>query len=322
MKNNVPSAVSFGETMIRFSPKNYERIEQAHELDMGIGGAESNFAIAFSRLGGKSAWISKLKKGELGKFILNKIREHGVDVGSVIWTDDYRNGIYFIEFGRKPRATQVIYDRKASAISNVDPYEIDWDIISNYDLFHTTGITVALSENCRKAVDVGIDKAIKFGTKVSFDVNYRSKLWQPEEALSLLNAILYKVDILFVTKEDAENVLKIEGEPEQVIKRIYEKYGSRVIVLTLGSEGAMAFSDAGIFTAEPYELEVVDRIGAGDAFDAGFVYEYLRNGCLEKALKFGLAVSAFAHTIKGDVVFVEKDEIESIMSLKTNNLSR
>ncbi len=317
-----PSVVAFGETMIRFSTKNFERIEQAKELAIGIGGTESNFAIAFARLGGRAAWISKLTNNPLGRFIVNKIREHGVDVSHIIWTDKYRVGLYFIEFGKKPRPTQVIYDRKNSAIANIDPNEVNWEVLKDYDAFHTTGITVALSENCKKAVEIGISKAKEFGTKVSFDVNYRSKLWSPEEAFKALDPILRNVDILLVTKDDVKNVLKVQGTYEEMITKLDEKYNPEVVVLTLGSEGAMALKDGKIYRAEPYELEVVDRIGAGDAFDAGFVYEYLRTGNVERALNLGVAMAAFAHTIPGDPMFITKDEIEFIIKQRVHDVMR
>lgn len=317
-----PSVVAFGETMIRFSTKNFERIEQAKELAIGIGGTESNFAIAFARLGGRAAWISKLTNNPLGRFIVNKIREHGVDVSHIIWTDKYRVGLYFIEFGKKPRPTQVIYDRKNSAIANIDPNEVNWEVLKDYDAFHTTGITVALSENCKKAVEIGISKAKEFGTKVSFDVNYRSKLWSPEEAFKALDPILRNVDILLVTKDDVKNVLKVQGTYEEMITKLDEKYNPEVVVLTLGSEGAMALKDGKVYRAEPYELEVVDRIGAGDAFDAGFVYEYLRTGNVERALNLGVAMAAFAHTIPGDPMFITKDEIEFIIKQRVHDVMR
>ncbi|MDN5320692.1 MAG: 2-dehydro-3-deoxygluconokinase [Thermococcaceae archaeon] len=322
MSEKAPSVVAFGETMIRFSTKNFERIEQAKELAIGIGGTESNFAIAFARLGGRAAWISKLTNNPLGRFVANKIREHGVDVSHVIWTDKYRVGLYFIEFGKKPRPTQVIYDRKNSAIANIDPNEINWNILKKYDAFHTTGITVALSENCKKAVEIGISKAKEFGTKVSFDVNYRSKLWSPEEAFKALDPILKNVDILLVTKDDARNVLKVSGSYEDMIFTLWERYNPEVVILTLGSEGAMALKDGKIYRAEPYELEVVDRIGAGDAFDAGFVYEYLRTGDVEKALNLGVAMAAYAHTIPGDVMFMTREEIETIMRQRHHDVVR
>ncbi len=313
MKGKIPSAISFGETMIRFSTKNYERIEQAREFEINIGGAESNFAIAFARLGGKAAWVSKLVDNPLGRLIANRIREHGVNISYVIWTKEHRVGLYFIEFGRKPRPIQVIYDRKNSAISKIDPEEINWEIIAEYDVFHTTGITVALSENCKKAVEIGMKKAKELDTIISFDVNYRSKLWGPEEAFKALDTILDNVNILFVTKSDAKTVFGIGGTYRDVLKKLYEKYHNEIVVLTLGAEGAVALADGKVYKAEPYELEVVDRIGAGDAFDAGFVYRYLESGDIEEALEWGSAMAAVSHTIPGDPVYITKEEIINII---------
>lgn len=311
-----PSAISFGETMLRLSTKGFERLEQARELALGIGGAESNFAIAFARLGGRSAWISKLPDNPLGRFVVNKIREHGVDVSNVIWTNRYRMGLYFIEFGRKPRTTQVIYDRGNSAFANIDPEEVNWDILGDYDLFHTTGITVALSENCKKAVEIGIKRAQEFGTVVSFDVNYRAKLWTPKEAFKVLDNILGDVDILILTKDDAKTVFSIHKSPEETLELLYERYSPEVLVLTLGSKGAVALKDGKIYRGLPYEIEIVDRIGAGDAFDAGFAYIYLKSGEIDKALKWGLAMAAFAHTIPGDPIYVTREEIESLVKTR------
>ncbi len=309
----MPSAVSFGETMIRFSTKNFERIEQAKEFEVSIGGAESNFAIAFARLGGRSAWISKLTDNPLGRLIVNRIREHGVDVSNVIWTKEYRVGLYFIEFGRKPRGIEVIYDRKNSAFANIQPHEVNWDVLAEYDVFHTTGITVSLSESCRKSVKMGITKAKEFGTKVSFDVNYRAKLWSPEEAFKALDVILKGVDILIVTKEDAKSVLLAEGSYEDIVRELYQRYGPEVLVLTLGSEGAMAIKDGRIYRVKPYPIEVVDRIGAGDAFDAGFVYRYLEKQDVKEALEWGIAMAALAHTIPGDPVYIIRDEVRRLI---------
>lgn len=319
MRYHFPSAVSFGETMIRLSTKNSERIEQAKELAVAIGGAESNFAIGFARLGGRAAWISKLPNNPLGRFVANKIREHGVDISHVSWTSEHRVGLYFIEFGKKPRPTQIIYDRKNSAIANINPNEIKWDILKDYDVFHTTGITVALSENCKKAVEVAINKAKNFGTKVSFDVNYRSKLWSLKEAFKLLDPILRNVDVLFVTKDDARNVLKIDGNYEEMIAKLGERYNPEIVVLTLGSEGALALKRGRLYSAEPYDLEPVDRIGAGDAFDAGFIYRYLESGDVQEALEWGVAMAAFAHTIPGDTMFVTRDEIKAIIEQKKSH---
>lgn len=321
-EKSIPSVISFGETMIRYSPKNFERIEQTNEFEINIGGAESNFAIAFSKLGGDAAWISKLTNNPLGKFIRNKIREHGVETSNILWTEDYRNGKYYIEFGKKPRRTSVIYDRSDSAVSNIQLNELDWELLKDYDFFFTTGITPALSESCHKVVDEFIEKAHYYGTKVFFDLNYRAKLWGFEKARKALEPLLAKVDFLIVSKDDAENVLQMAGTPREIVEKLRNVFDLDVGVLTLGSEGAIAIEADQISSTEPYEVEEVDRVGAGDAFDAGFAYTYFRSQDIKESLDWGMAMAAFDHTIPGDLILTDIDEIRAIIDGRSSDIER
>src|SRR5437660_1919140 len=140
--------VTLGEAMLRLSPPNFRRLEQSTSLDVNIGGAELSVAVGVARLGLDSAWVTKLPKNPLGRLIVNKGRELGVDTSHVIWTDDGRVGIYYLEFGSAPRASNVVYDRKYSAASTLRAGEIDWSFLKNVKLLHTTGITPALSPSC------------------------------------------------------------------------------------------------------------------------------------------------------------------------------
>lgn len=320
--SGTPSMITFGETMIRYSTKNFERLEQANEFEVKIGGAESNVAVAFTKLGGDAEWVSKLTWNGLGKFIRNKVREHGVRTPNIIWTDDYRNGKYYIEFGKKPRSTAVIYDRAESAISNIELDEIDWEIVQDYDLFHTTGITPALSQSCEKAVAKLMDKAHDYGTKVVFDLNYRAKLWSFTEARKALTPLLEEVDILFVSREDAVNVLKKSGDSKEILKELQNIFDLDIGVMTLGSEGAIAIQNDKISFTEPYEVEEVDRVGAGDALDAGFAYTYLQTKDIKKALDWGMAMAAFDHTIPGDVILTDISEIQDTLGNQSFDIKR
>lgn len=320
MKESTPTTVGFGETMIRLSPGNYEKFGQANRLDLGIGGTESNFVITFGKLGGRAGWISRITDNFLGRYLVSEIRKQGIDVSDVIWTDEDRVGVYFIEIGREPRASKVVYDREDSAISNLDPEEVDWEVLERYDLLFTTGITAALSKSCEEAVKIALEKADNYDTEIFFDVNYRSKLWTPEEAFEVLDPILKEVDIISVTKEDAEKVLQVEGEYEEMIRELAETYDPEVTVLTLGSDGGMALKDGTVYESEPYEIESVDRIGAGDAQDAGFAYQYMRTDDVQKSLDWGIALAAYAHTLPGDVMYFENEEIEKLVDRKTSGM--
>src|SRR5437899_8467421 len=143
----MPSEViTFGEAMVRLSPPSFRRLEQARSLEVFVGGAELNTAVLLARLGHTTAWISRLTRNALGRLLSNHAREAGVDTSHVVWTEDDRVGVYFLEFGAAPRASSVLYDRKDSAIANIRPGMVDWSsVFSGVRWFHVTGITPALS---------------------------------------------------------------------------------------------------------------------------------------------------------------------------------
>src|SRR5437773_7871495 len=138
--------ITFGEAMVRLSPPNFRRLEQAHSLDVLVGGAELNTAVGLARLGRSAAWVSRLTRNPLGRLIANRAREAGVSTEHVVWTDEDRVGVYFLEFGAAPRASSVLYDRKDAAIAHVRPGMVDWaKVFAGARWFHLTGITPALS---------------------------------------------------------------------------------------------------------------------------------------------------------------------------------
>jgi 2-dehydro-3-deoxygluconokinase len=144
--------LTFGEAMIRLSPPNFRRLEQARSLDVSVGGAELNTACGLARLGHSSAWVSRLTRNPLGRLIANHAREAGVSTEHILWTDDDRVGIYFLEFGAAPRASSVLYDRKGSAIAGIRPGMVNWpEVFRGSKWFHVTGITPALSSNAAEA---------------------------------------------------------------------------------------------------------------------------------------------------------------------------
>ena len=267
--------VALGETMVRFSPPGHQRIEQADHLEFKIGGTESNFAIGLSRLGFGVAWISGLVDNPLGRWLANRIRAHGVDISRVVWSAEGRVGLYFIEFGVSPRAAEIIYDRASSAASRLTPEDMDWDFVRSARHFHTTGITAAISETCRAVVARGLAEAKGAGMSTSFDINYRSLLWSPQEAKQALEEVLPLVDVLFITRADAGLVFGVQGDPKEMVQELKNRYGNEVVVVTMGGEGAIALAGGEYYRGRPYKVVEVDRVGAGDAFDAGFICGYL-----------------------------------------------
>ena len=163
--------VAFGETNLRLATKNFERLEQATSLDVKIGGAELNVMVTLQRLGLNTSYITRLPKTALGRMAQNKAREHGVDTSNVLWSDEDRIGVYFLEFGALPRPSSILYDRANSAISKIQPGMVDWDnIFSQAKGFHVTGITPALSPNCLEVTGEALKKAREKGLLVSFDL--------------------------------------------------------------------------------------------------------------------------------------------------------
>jgi 2-dehydro-3-deoxygluconokinase len=314
--------VTFGEAMIRLSPPQFRRLEQTRSLDLFVGGAELNTAVALSRLGRKTAWVSRLTRNPLGRLIANQARETGVDTAHVVWTDSDRVGVYFLEFGAAPRASSVLYDRKDSAISHIAPGMVDWKAaFSGARWFHVTGITPALSSSAADATAEALKAAKSAGVRTSIDLNYRNKLWTPAEAGRRMTEFMPLCDVLITTEEDVDKVFQIKGENyEKVAEQVAKRFSLKVVAITLrenplvwkNSWTAMAYADGKVYRTNSYEVEIVDRLGAGDSFAAGFIHGML-DGDLQRSLDYGVAVSAIKHSIPGDFAWVSPEEVEGLL---------
>ena len=314
--------ITLGETMVRLSPQNYERLEFATQLDFRIGGSESNVAVALSRLGLKAGWMSKLTDNALGRKIEAELRRWNVNVDGIIWTSDFRVGTYYAEFGSDPRPTNIIYDRKNSAISHIKLEEIDWDYLESCKIFHTSGITVALSQNCETVVKRCLEFVKERGKLTSFDINYRSKLISPGQVRKMLENILPDVDILMSSEKDVDLIYKPGGNLREKCEELMNHYSLKTIVLTRGPNPSFALDDKGKeYVGKGYRPVIVDRIGAGDAFDAGFLYGCLSED-LEKGIKYGEAMSALKLSIPGDMAILTREEVEDFIQREGNLLKR
>lgn len=312
--------VTFGEAMLRLSPPHFGRLEQTHSLDVEIGGSELNVAVGLSRLGMPAAWISKLPDNSLGRMVRNRARELGVDVSHVIFSDKGRQGLYFVEYGAAPRASSVLYDRGNSAISLIQPGEVDWKkVLSRARLFHVSGITPALSRSAAETTALAIKVAKEAGCLVSYDLNYRKKLWSPAEAKSCQEPFMNLVDLLTTTEEDTGIVFGIrESSYQKVAESLAKAFGFKAVAITLREDisvwknnwTAIAYADGKIYSDRTYTVEIVDRVGAGDSFTAGFIYGYL-TGDVEKGVKYGNALAALKHTMLGDFNWSTLEEVEA-----------
>jgi 2-dehydro-3-deoxygluconokinase len=323
--------VTFGEAMVRLSPPNFRRLEQARSLDVQVGGAELNTAVALARLGRKTAWVSRLTDNPLGRLIANHAREAGVSTEHVVFTPDDRVGIYFLEFGAAPRASSVLYDRKGAAIAGVKPGMIEWGkVFAGVQWFHVTGITPALSGSAAEATREALAAARAAGLRTSMDLNYRAKLWSTAEAGRCMTELMRHCDYLITTEEDVEKVFGIKGSNfEDVAALVVRQFPLKGVAITLrenplvwkNSWTAIAYADGKLHKTRTYEVEIVDRLGAGDSFAAGFIHGLL--DCdLQKGLDYGVAASAIKHSIPGDFAWVTRDEVEALLKGPGLRISR
>jgi len=324
--------VAFGEAMLRLSPPDFKRLEQTTTLDINIGGTELNVANGVSRLGLESSWVSKLPDNPLGRMIANKAREMGVDVSHILWETEGRAGLYFLELGATPRASSVLYDRAYSSFSTLTPDELNWDkILAGAKCFHVTGITPALSKSTADTTMQALKKARELGCRVSMDLNYRSKLWDPKTAQKTLTPMMEYVNILITTSGDTRTILGLEAENDDELAQLLLKRFPLDVVALSFREGtsvwrcrwsALARTPDAAYTTRTYEIDIVDQVGRGDSFAAGFLYGCLSADDIQMALDYGVAFAALKHSFPGDFNWCTREEVEALLAGPKPGVSR
>ncbi|AGN02756.1 PfkB domain-containing protein [Salinarchaeum sp. Harcht-Bsk1] len=309
--------VTLGETMLRLSPPTGERLETATRLECRTAGAESNVAIAASRLGTDAAWLSKLPESPLGRRVVGDVQRHGVDP-LIAWSEDGRQGTYYLEQGGEPRATDVIYDRADAAITSATTGDLAVEAVEDAELFFTTGITPALSDTCFETTR----QLLEVADRTAFDLNYRSKLWSDSEAASAYEALLRDVDVLFAPERDVESILGIDGQPRTVAETLRDRFGCETVVLTRGEHGALARTPAGTVEQPAIDADTLDPIGTGDAFVGGYLSRILDGEAVERALAYGAATAALKRTITGDLAVVTERAVERVLDDRTTDIER
>ncbi|WP_225334168.1 bifunctional 2-dehydro-3-deoxygluconokinase/2-dehydro-3-deoxygalactonokinase [Halomicrobium urmianum] len=313
--------VTFGETMLRLSPPDGERIETADQYDVHVAGAESNVATAAQRLGLDTAWTSKIPDSPPGRKVANELRSHGVTV-DVVWSDEGRQGAYYLEKAEAPRGNNVIYDRQDAAVTTASTEELPVDRVESAEAFHTTGITPALSDRLEETTADLLAAAQDAGTTTSFDLNYRSKLWEPAEAREVLEDLFPDVDVLVVAERDAENVLDRSGDAESIARGLADDFGIDVTVVTRGSRGALALADGDVYEQPTFEASNAHPVGTGDSFVGGFLSQYVRGADVPDGLEYGAATAALKRSVPGDLAVVTADEVEAVIEGGTAEISR
>jgi 2-dehydro-3-deoxygluconokinase len=317
-----PRVSTLGEAMLRLSVDAGDRLEDASMFEVHVAGAESNVAFALARVGVPVGWTSVLPSNPLGRRVASTLAAAGVDVSTVQWVDGARLGTYFVEFSPAPRPTQVVYDRRASAVARARVEDFDWDRVLDATAFHTSGISLALSPGAREVASHAITEASRRGLFVSVDVNYRRQLWSPEEAAAAIREVAPSIDLLLCRSADAEELFGVTGETAEVAVGLQDALGIGSVVVTNGSTGAAAAAEGTTMEQAAIEVEVVDRIGAGDAFAAGLLWGVLTENSVREGLARGVAMASLKMTLRGDQFRLGAEEVRALQAGHTIEINR
>jgi len=313
--------VTFGETMLRLSPPGDERIETADEYTVRAAGTESNVAVAAQRLGLDATWTSKLPDSPVGRRVTGELKAHGVTV-DVAWSEEGRQGTYYLESGDEPRGNDVIYDRSDAAVTTATPADLPVETIEAASAFHTTGITPALSDTLEETTASLLSTAREAGTTTTFDLNYRSKLWTPEEAKATLETLFSDIDLLVVAQRDAETVLDRSGDGEEIARGLADEFGFEVTILTRGTRPALAVEGDTVYEQPTFESTDAHPVGTGDSFVGGFLSQYVTGNAVGESLEYAAATAALKRSIPGDIAVVTPAEVAAIVDGETADISR
>ena len=313
--SHMAEIVCFGEVMLRLTTLHFSTLADATSLDITFGGAEANVAVQLAQFGRSAAFVSRLPENGLGDRCIADLRGRGVDTGAVL-RGGARIGVYFLEPGVGQRPGKVTYDRQHAAISEMQPGMVDWGaVLDGAKWFHWSGITPALGAGCAALCEEACAAAKKRGLTVSFDVNYRSKLWSREAAAATLRPLMRHVDVCVAGESDAVDILGVAPQPgdedhrlSATARALAELHGFRTVAMSCraGDSASHTTFRAMIHTAgasafsRRHEIAVVDRVGTGDSFTGGLIHALLRGDEPARAIEFAAATAAWKHTIHGD----------------------
>lgn len=308
--------MTYGEGLLRLSTRGDALFSESRTLAMHAGGSEANVAVGLARLGWRAAWISRLKDDAVGRYICNAVAAGGADVSLVGWTEEGRNGLYFVEAAPEPRSSSVLYDRSATAFERVPAtgIAVPEDAVGPGTLFHASGINLALGANVVAALRRLAERTKRAGGRFSFDTNVRRSLVDAGHGATF-HDIAALADILFIPARDARWLYGAEADDaDALLSRVRRAQPSSVVVMTLGGDGAAAAAPGGPVVRTPaVPTPGTHRIGRGDAFVAGFLSAYLDNDQdLEAGLRLGAAAAALKATLPGDLPLLRKEELDRL----------
>ena len=314
--------VTFGELMLRLTPPGRQRFAQAPHFEITFGGAEANVAVLIAQLGGSAEFVTRLPANAVAQRAINELRGLGVGTAHIARGGE-RIGVYYLEQGASQRAGKVIYDRAHSAIAEARVGEFDWEkIFAGALWFHFSGITPALSPAAAELTAEACAAARRLGLTVSFDLNYRAKLWTREQAGAALAPLMQHVDLCVTSAGEARAVfgLDCDADPAEAAVKLRDHFDFKAVALTQRSGAlacstgwsAMLFTDGTAHFSRRHEIAVIDRVGAGDSFTGALIFSLLRGDAPAHAIEFATAASALKHTIPGDYALLTLGEVEAL----------
>lgn len=337
--------MSLGECMVRLSPPGHGRIEFSPTLEVWVGGGEYNVAYALARLGMRTGFASRLVDNPVGRIIINHGRTVGVDMSNVVMAKydgvgkADRIGLNFTEVGTGVRASVTMYDRGHSACMNMKPGMIDFkDLFGKQGVrwLHTGGIFTALSDGTAAVCKEALVAAKQAGTIVSYDLNFRSKLWSAKDAQAKTESLIPYVDCLIGNEEDFQKVLgfKVEGVDEhnlgaldtsaykKMVEQVVKKYPNVKVVGTtlrevksglINNWSAILYVNGTFYESRQYkDLEIEDRVGGGDGFSSGFAYGFLNGKTPQQCVDLGAAHGALLQSTRGDSSQIDLEELTHV----------
>ncbi len=328
--------VTMGEIMLRLSTPGFEKFIQADEFDVCYGGGEANVAVSLANYGHDAEFVTKVPKNPIGECAVAALRKMNVKTDNIAKGGE-RLGIYFLETGASMRASNVVYDRAHSSISEATAADFDFDkIFDGADWFHFTGITPAVSDAAAELTEIALKAAKAKGVTVSVDLNFRKKLWSSEKAQKVMTNLMQYVDVCIGNEEDAEKVLGFKpgntdvtsGDLElagykDIFEQMVAKFNFKYVISSLRE--SYSASDNGwsaciydrdskeFYHSKKYNVRIVDRVGGGDSFAGGVICGLLDGKNFKDALEFGVAASALKHTIPGDFNLVSRADVENLV---------
>ena len=327
--------ITLGEILLRLSTPINGRLAQGDTFMKHLGGAELNIASEIGQLGLNTAIISKIPTNLLAAFIKNQLNASRVSENYLIedHSDDSRIGIYYYEYGSYPRKPRVVYDRKHSSINNIEISDVPQTLFYNTRLFHTSGITLGLGGKAQDFAIHCIKEFKKQGTLISFDLNYRNKLWSKEKAGQVMGELCKYVDVCISNEEDANDVFGIKSEGtevtagelnkagyKEVAQKLTDRFGFKKVAITLRTSisandnkwAAMLYENGESYFSKEYLMHIVDRVGGGDSFGGGLIYACLNDYAPQDTIEFAVAASCLKHSIEGDFNQVSVSEVQKL----------